>query len=110
MCNEPTTVLWTEHGPVYLVCALLCHSLPSSVWLDDRGGSGVYQEYDNPAYQDYRAEAQLQARLRHEAFQKAAAAWQANKRDLASHYAAQVGSVDSACSASVSFDVVSVCV
>lgn len=50
----------------------------------------MYQEYDNPTYHDYRAEAQIQARLRHEAFQKAAAAWRSNKKDLASYYAAQV--------------------
>ena len=68
----------------------LCHFLLWSMLADDCGCSDVYQEYANPSYHDYRAEAQLQAQLRHEAFQKAAAAWRANRRDLASFYAAQV--------------------
>ena len=88
------------------VCPSLCHLTSWSMPADDCSDGGVYQEYENPTYQDYRAEAQLQARLRHEAFQKAAAAWRANKRDLASYYAAQVGqSTGLACCVSV-FDVV----
>ena len=82
--------------PVYVsfhvLCVQLCHFLwsPTYIYIDDYSDSSVYQEYDNPTYHDYRAEAQLQAQLRHEAFQKAAAAWRSNRKDLASYYAAQV--------------------
>ena len=49
-----------------------------------------YQEFGDPEYRDFRAEAQQHADLRHEAFQKAAKAWKSKQKDLASYYAQQV--------------------
>ena len=52
----------------------------------------LYQTFHNPQYQDFRAEAQLYARQRKEALEKAAKAYSEKKGELASFYSDQVNS------------------
>ena len=59
---------------------------------DSASQEGSYfQSVRNPDYVDYRAEATQHYRQRHEAFQKAAAAYKQGLKDLASFYSQQVG-------------------
>ena len=60
------------------------------VLLESDESSYYYQEFEDPNYKDFRAEANLQAELRNQAFQKAATAWKGKQSQLASFYAEQV--------------------
>ncbi|XP_060065179.1 uncharacterized protein LOC132545513 [Ylistrum balloti] len=49
----------------------------------------TYQEHEDPDYDDFRAEANIHHRLRHECFQKAQEAYRRGMRDVASFYSRQ---------------------
>ncbi|XP_038062980.1 uncharacterized protein LOC119733652 isoform X2 [Patiria miniata] len=65
-------------------------SLASSEGTDESNPQDAsYQSTDNPDYQDYRAEATQHYKQRHEAFQKAAAAYGKGQKELASFFSQQ---------------------
>ncbi|XP_022086198.1 uncharacterized protein LOC110976861 [Acanthaster planci] len=64
-------------------------SLASSEDTDESNPQEAFQSTENPDYQDYRGEATMHYRLRHEAFQKAAAAYNRGQKELASFYSQQ---------------------
>lgn len=50
----------------------------------------TYQDTEDPEYEDFRAEANLQRRRQIESFAKAAEAYKQGRREVASFYAQQV--------------------
>jgi DNA-nicking Smr family endonuclease len=60
----------------------------SEQWLGE-DETDSYQSYSDPAYQDFRAEASMHYRLRHECFQKAQEAYRRNMKQAAAFYSQQ---------------------
>ncbi|XP_033743173.1 LOW QUALITY PROTEIN: NEDD4-binding protein 2-like [Pecten maximus] len=90
----PKNVMTTEASEAYeekLIAAAKQQSLQEMMdsCMYSPEETKAYQEHEDPDYDDFRAEANIHHRLRHECFQKAQEAYRRGMRDVASFYSKQ---------------------